>query len=145
MTLRAPLILALLTLSLEASAAPDVDPSTLYSISTQGSSTRLKAGEKGVFVLAIQSKAGAHLSEEAPLRLALSGKNVTPEKTQLEARDSVAPRLAGHEFTDSRFEVPLRAAAAGAASIEARITFFVCTETLCARQQKLVSLPIEVY
>jgi hypothetical protein len=128
----------------QALAADEVDPASLYELSTEGSSTKVKAGEKGTFVLAIKTKAGAHVSEEAPLKLELKGAQVTPAKEKLGREDSVTKKAQGQAFVDPRFEVPFTAAAAGKGSVDAKLTFFVCTEKICARQQKTVSVPVEV-
>ncbi|MFP2931976.1 hypothetical protein ACLESO_43785 [Pyxidicoccus sp. 3LG] len=125
--------------------ADEVDPTTLYEVSTEGTSTQVKAGEKGVFVLSIKTKPGAHVSEEAPLKLEVKGTQVSPAKEKLGREDSVAKKAAGQEFVDPRFEVPLTAAAAaGKGTVDAKLLFFICTEKICARQQKTVSLPVEV-
>ena len=126
------------------SFANDVDPTTLYEVTTEGTSTQVKAGEKGVFVLAIKTKQGAHVSEEAPLKLEVKGSQVTPVKEKLGREDSVAKKAAGQEFADPRFEVPFTTTAAGKGSVDAKLLFFICTEKICARQQKTVSLPVEV-
>jgi hypothetical protein len=128
----------------QARAADEVDPSTLYEISTEGSSAKVKAGEKGVFVLSIKSKAGAHVSDEAPLKLQVKGTQVTPAKEQLGREDSVVKKAEGQAFVDPRFEVPFTAAAAGKGTVDAKLTFFICTENICARQQKTCSIPVEV-
>ncbi|ATB47401.1 hypothetical protein MYMAC_003010 [Corallococcus macrosporus DSM 14697] len=136
-------LLAAVTCSAPAVAA-DVDPASLYEVTTEGTSTQVKAGEKGTFVLAIKSKAGAHVSDEAPLKLELKGSQLTPAKEKLVLADSVARKAEGQAFADPRFEVPFTAAAAGKGSLDAKLVFFICTEKLCARQQKTFSLPVEV-
>lgn len=123
---------------------PSVDPATLYTLSTQGSSAQLKAGEKGLFVLSIQAKKGAHVSEEAPLHLTVSGEGVSVPQQELGAKDSVVQQKAGGPHVDPRFEIPVQATRAGAGHVEAKLTFFICTEKLCARQQKTLRTPIEV-
>jgi hypothetical protein len=128
----------------QARAADDVEPSSLYEVSTEGTSAKVKAGEKGVFVLSIKSKEGAHVSDEAPLKLQVKGTQVTPAKEQLGREDSVAKKTEGQAFVDPRFEVPFTAAVAGKGSVDAKLTFFICTEKICARQQKSVSIPVEV-
>jgi hypothetical protein len=125
-------------------AAEQVDPSTLYVVSTEGTSTRVKAGETGLFVLSIQSKSGAHVSDEAPLKLELKGKQLTPAREKLALSDSVAKKQEGQAFVDPRFEVPFQAPTAGKGTLEAKLTFFICTEQICARQQKSFSIPVEV-
>ena len=135
--------LSLLFLSLPAAAA-DPDPASLYVLTTEGSSTALKAGQSGTFILAIHTVAGAHISEDAPLKLALNGSGgVEPQKALLGRSDAKSVPKAGGA-TDPRFEVPLTASAKGQGAVEAKLTFFVCTETLCARQQKTLSVPVTV-
>lgn len=124
--------------------AEDVDPTSLYEVTTEGTSTQVKAGEKGLFVLSIKTKPGAHVSEEAPLKLELKGTQVTPQKQKLGREDSVGKKAAGQEYPEPRFEVPFTAAAAGKGTVDAKLTFFICTEKICARQQKTLSLPVEV-
>jgi hypothetical protein len=128
----------------QARAADEVDPNTLYDISTDGTSTQVKAGQKGVFVLSIKSKAGAHVSDEAPLKLQVKGTQLTPAKEQLGREDSVTKKVEGQPAADPRFEVPFTAAAAGKGMVDAKLTFFICTEKVCARQQKSFSIPVEV-
>lgn len=124
--------------------AEDVDPSSLYEVTTEGTSTQVKAGEKGMFVLAIKTKPGAHVSEEAPLKLEVKGTQLAPGKEKLGREDSVAKKVSGQEFVDPRFEVPFTTSAAGKGTVDAKLLFFICTEKICARQQKTVSLPVEV-
>lgn len=128
----------------QARAEGQVDPTTLYEVSTEGTSTKVKAGEQGVFVLSIKSKQGAHVSDEAPLKLELKGTQLTPTQEKLALKDSVTKKAAGQQFVDPRFEVPFKATAAGKGTLEAKLTFFICSEQLCARQQKTFSLPVEV-
>ena len=85
------------------------------------------------------------MSDEAPLKLELKGgAQLAPAQEKLALKDSVAKKAQGQQFVDPRFEVPFKATAAGKGSLEAKLTFFICTETLCARQQKTFSLPVEV-
>ncbi len=124
--------------------AQDVDPAALYDLSTDGSSQKLKLGEKGSFVLSIKPKAGAHVSTEAPLKLELKGTALKPEKEKLTLSDSVGKKQPGSDYAEPRFEVPFAATAAGKTSLEAKLVFFICTDKLCARQQKAVSVPVDV-
>jgi hypothetical protein len=127
-----------------ASAAEEVDVTKLYELSTEGTSQKIKVGDAGKLVLAIKTKQGAHISEEAPLKIELSGSNVKPEKTKLSRADSVSQKAPGAQYAEPRFEVPFAAAAAGKGQLDAKMTFFVCTEQICARQQKTVSLAVEI-
>ncbi|HVP59675.1 MAG TPA: hypothetical protein VMT11_03910 [Myxococcaceae bacterium] len=125
--------------------AAEVDPTTLYTLSTQGTTAKVSPGKKGTLVLEIQSLKGAHVSDEAPLRIHLSSTGaVTPEKTQLVYADSVRKPSPGVKYPDPRFEVPLAALGKGAGTVEAKMTFFVCTEQLCLRQQKTLLVPVAV-
>ncbi|MCP3101224.1 hypothetical protein LZ198_20325 [Myxococcus sp. K15C18031901] len=140
-----PVAALLLALSWGAPAlADEVDPASLYEVSTEGSSAQLKAGEKGVFVVSVKTKPGAHVSDEAPLKLEVKGAHVSVAKEKLGREDSVSKKAAGQEFVDPRFEVPLTATAAGKGSVDAKLVFFICTEKICARQQKTLSVPVEV-
>lgn len=140
----APLAALVAAIACTQASADEVDPSTLYEVSTEGTSTKVKAGDKGVFVLAIKSKAGAHVSDEAPLKLQVKGAQLTPAKAELVLADSVAKKAEGQQWVDPRFEVPFTAAAAGKGTVDAKLTFFICTEKICARQQKTFSVPVEV-
>jgi hypothetical protein len=137
-------LLALLLLAAPAAWAADPDPASLYVLTTEGSSTALKAGQSGTFVLFIRTVPGAHISEDAPLKLALTGSaGVEPQKAVLGRSDAKSvPKPDG--AADPRFEVPLTATVKGQGAVEAKLTFFVCTETLCARQQKTLSVPVTV-
>jgi hypothetical protein len=126
----------------QALAQDEANPSSLYEISTEGTSTKVKAGEKGLFVLSIKSKAGAHVSDEAPLKLQLKGTQVAPSKEQLAYSDSVSKKKQGEAYADPRFEVPFTLDG-GKGTLDAKLTFFICTEKICARQQKTLSIPVE--
>lgn len=140
----APLAALVVAIACTQASADEVDPSTLYEVSTEGTSTKVKAGDKGVFVLSIKSKPGAHVSDEAPLKLQVKGAQLTPAKEDLVLADSVAKKAEGQKWVDPRFEVPFTAAAAGKGTVDAKLTFFICTEKICARQQKTFSVPVEV-
>jgi hypothetical protein len=118
-------------------AAQPADPQTLYSLATEGSSKQLQAGRAGTWVLEIRPTAGAHVSDEAPLKVELKGTNVRPAKTSLQRSDLV-------KASPPRFEVPVAAEGVGKGTVDAKVTFFICTETLCARQQKTVQVAMDV-
>jgi hypothetical protein len=121
-----------------------VDPSTLYELTTQGSSQKVKAGSKGTLVVALKTKNGSHVSGEAPFKIEITGKGVKPEKEKLSLADAVAKKPVPEGVVDPRFEVPFLTASAGPAALDAKLTFFICTEKICARQQKTLSVPVEV-
>lgn len=123
-----------LLFSLSAAAQP-VDVTALYEVSTEGTTTKVKAGEAGKVVVAIKLKGGAHVSDEAPLKLELSSQQAKLSKDKLTLADSIGK-------PEPRFEVPFTAQ--GATTIDAKMTFFICTEKLCSRQTKQLSLNVEV-
>ena len=129
--------------SLVALAEPDVV--SLYEVKTDGSSTEVKGGEKGKVVISITARNGAHVSDEAPLRIELSSKEAKLEKDKLTLADSLVKKAAGStEYPDPRFEVAFTAPASGKATVDAKMTFFICTEKVCARQTKTLSFPVAV-
>ena len=75
MRLHRPFLVAAVLLASLALAA-EVDPTTLYRVTTDGTTPKVAAGKKGTLVLEIQSLKGAHVSDEAPLRIQLSGTGV---------------------------------------------------------------------
>jgi hypothetical protein len=133
---------SLLVLSTAALAEEDV--ASLYEVTTTGTSSSFKAGEKGKVVIEIKTKSGSHISDEAPLKIELKGSGVTPEKTSLTLKDSVAQKKGSEKYADPKFDVALSGTAQGKGQVDAKMTFFVCTEKLCARQTKNLVLPIEV-
>jgi hypothetical protein len=123
----------------------EVDVSTLYDVSSEGTSKELKANERGKVVISITAKEGAHVSDEAPLRIELSAKQATLEKQKLTLADSLTKKVEGaRSYPNPRFEVAFTPEGKGSASVEAKMTFFICTESQCARQQKTLTLPVTV-
>jgi hypothetical protein len=121
-----------------------VDPTTLYELSAKASSQKVKAGSKGSVVVALKTKNGSHVSGEAPFKLEVSGKGLKPEKDKLTLADAVEKKPVGDGVADPRFEIAFVAAAAGRAALDAKLTFFICTEKICARQQKTLSVAVDV-
>jgi hypothetical protein len=123
----------------------DADVKRLYDVSTEGTSATVKAGGRGAVVIAFKTRDGAHVSAEAPLKIELSSKDVKLDRARLALADSVVKGEAGAKAPpDPRFEVGFTAASPGRATIDAKLTFFICTETLCARQAATLALPVEV-
>jgi hypothetical protein len=124
--------------------AQEVNPSTLYELSSEGSSQKVRAGAKGIAVVSIRTKPESHVSSEAPFKLELSGKGVKPLKDKVPLSEAVSKKPVPEGFADPRFEVPFTAESVGKANLDAKLTFFICTVKICARQQKTLSIPIEV-
>lgn len=124
--------------------AQDVDPKSLYDLSSEGTTANVKPGGKGTLVLSISPKSGAHVSDEAPLKIELTGKNLKLDKAKLGREDSVAKKQDGAQYVAPRFEVPFTGDVAGSGSVDVKATFFICTDKICARQQKTLSVPVSV-
>jgi len=139
------LVMMMVSMAAAAALAADPDVTSLYDVKTDGTSASVKAGEKGKIVIAIKAKNGAHVSDEAPLRIELSSKDAKLDKEKITLADSLVKKVEGSaEFPDPRFEVGFTAAGQGKASVDAKMTFFICTEKVCARQTKTLSFPVTV-
>src|SRR5262249_57497143 len=57
-----------------------VDPRTLYEITTPTSAQKVKAGSKGSVAIAIKTKNGSHASCQAPFKVEVHGKGAQPAK-----------------------------------------------------------------
>lgn len=126
-------------------AQAETDVATFYEVSTAGTTSKLKAGETGKVIIGIKAKNGAHVSDEAPLKIELSSKESKLSKEKLTLADSLNKKKDGEtNYPDPRFEVPFTPTAHGTTTVEAKMTFFICTEKLCSRQTKNLSLPVEV-
>ena len=104
------------------------------------SSLKLKKGEKGDAHVTIVPRSDAHVSPDAPLSMALSsGPNVQLAKTKLGRGDGTPTAQQGVEF-----KIPVTAAAAGKDEVKGQLSFFICTEKLCERQKREVTVPVTV-
>ncbi|MBK9177924.1 MAG: hypothetical protein IPM46_16670, partial [Flavobacteriales bacterium] len=84
-------------------------------------------------------------SDEAPLKIELSSKESQLAKEKLTLADSLNKKKDGEkDYPDPRFEVGFTPHTQGPTTVEAKMTFFICTEKLCSRQTKNLSLPVEV-
>jgi hypothetical protein len=104
-----------------------------------GATPKLAKGAKGMVTARIVPRAGAHLSEEAPVSLALTASDALAL-----AKSKATKADVRYEAGGGAIEVPFTAVQTGAAAIEARLKFYICTEKTCAQQEKTVSLPVTV-
>jgi hypothetical protein len=110
-----------------------------YKIETT-SALKLKKGEKGDAHVTIVPRSDAHVSPDAPLSMALSaGPKVELAKTKLGRADGTATPQKGVDFV-----IPVTAAAAGKDEVKGQLSFFICTEKLCERQKRDVTVPVTV-
>src|SRR5256885_13045350 len=135
------LFLTLLALAALPVLADDVgaDAAKAYKIETTAA-LKLRKGEKGDAHVTIVPRSDAHVSPDAPLSMALSaGPKVLLAKTKLGRGDGTATPQKGLDFT-----IPVTATAAGRDEVKGQLSFFICTEKLCERQKREVTVPATV-
>ncbi len=119
-------------------AGAEEDTSKLYDLGIQATATVAK-GSAGSVSVRIAPKPGAEIHKEAPIKLQLEApKNVALAKDKLSRADV---KMDGGAAT---FEVPFTANDAGKGTIEAKLSFYICTEKMCAHQERTASLPVAV-
>lgn len=109
----------------------------LYDVEMTATPT-LENGQTGELVVNIKPRSGAEIHKEAPISLVLDTRGVKTAKARL-GRGELSM-----QGEDGSFTVPFTAVEKGAATIDANLTFFVCTDKLCARQQRKMRLPVSV-
>jgi hypothetical protein len=135
-----PAALALTLLAaVPAYADPAAEAATSYRLDTSGSTTELKVGERGKFVVAIVPAEKIHVHPQAPLRIVVESAGLSLEKRSLGHKDAVDPKADG-----PRFEVPFTAPAAGSHKVAAKLAFFICSDAWCVKQARDVTVPVTV-
>lgn len=99
---------------------------------------KLAQGAAGELVVRIEPRPGAEIHKEAPISLTLQAQGVETGKKKLGRPDLTM------EGENGSFTVPFTAVTPGTGSIDALLTFFVCTDKVCARQQRQATLPVTV-
>ena len=118
-------------------AAPDV--SGTYRIETS-KGLKVKPGETAHAKVEVVPRADAHVSPDAPITLSLtSGPAVKLAKEKLGRPDAKETKAKGVAF-----DVPFTAAAAGKDELKGTLSFFICTEKLCEKQNKQIAMAVEV-
>lgn len=111
-----------------------------YAIEASAPLKPLRVGETGKLLFAIRAKAPWHVDPRAPLGIRLEmPAGLAVEKAQLSRKDAMDAKA-----EVPRFEVPFTAAAAGQQEAKAHLKFFLCKDTICAQQQKTITLPVTV-
>jgi len=110
----------------------------LFTVETQGPG-KVAVGAKGSAAIVIKVKQPeAHISDEAPLKAKVSGKNVQVAKEKLAKSDAV------YKDGGASLEVPFTGSEKGSGAVEAELTFYVCAKEICERQERKVSIPVTV-
>ncbi|MFM2152735.1 MAG: hypothetical protein RL199_1170 [Pseudomonadota bacterium] len=133
-----PLAVVAVVCTLVARAEPSPDPSSLYDLKLEAT-PMVGKGAQGVVSVRITPRRGAHLSDEAPVTLALSApESLALSKTKATKADVKFANGGG------ALEVPFKGVESGKAGIEAKLKFYICTESTCSQQEKTASLPVTV-
>ncbi len=119
-------------------AARADDGASAYRIESTQGPLKMKKGTAAKAHVEIIPREGAHVSPDAPLSVALSsGGALKLEKAKLLRADTRETKARGVEF-----DVPF--VASGSDELKASVSFFICTEKLCERQKRDVTLAILV-
>lgn len=111
-----------------------------YAIDTAGTSGALKLGTDGTFSLKITPKNGKKVHPDAPLEVAIADNAfVKAGKAKLSRGDLKDKASKEPEVTTS-----LRPVKAGAGTVDATISFFLCTDAWCQRMSDKVQIPVAV-
>ena len=123
-----------------APAADDKATKDDYTVDASGTTAKLKVNGDGTFSLKITPKNGKKVHPEAPLEVSLvDNPAVKPAKSKLGRGDLKDKAAQEPEVTTS-----LRGVKAGATTLEANISFFLCTDAWCQRMSDRVQVPISV-
>lgn len=124
-------------------AAPVADDKATkddYAIDTSATSSKIKVNADGTFSLKITPKNGKKVHPEAPLEVSISDNaNVKAQKGKLGRGD-----LKEKAAKDPEVTTTLRGVKAGATTVEATISFFLCTDAWCQRMSDRVQVPVTV-
>jgi hypothetical protein len=129
------------------SAGPQVSPSADdratkddYALEATATPAPLKVNAEGVFRLKITPKNGKKVHGEAPLEVTLlENAFVKPARQKLGRGDVQDKASKEPEVTTT-----LRAVKAGTTTLEANVSFFLCTDAWCQRMSDRVQVPITV-
>ena len=100
---------------------------------------KVAKGGSGSVTVHITPKGGAEIHKEAPIKLALQAPaNVEMSKTQVGRKEL---KMNGN---NASFDVPFTAREAGNGDIEVTLSFYICTDQVCAHQERKASLPVAV-
>ena len=123
-------------------AAPTPAPDTAgaaYTLEVPTAPIKVKKGQTGTARIAVVPKGEAHVDPNAPSQLTLTaGPNVELPKAKFAKGD------ARFEANGIQFDLPFTAKSAGAETVTASLTFFICTASLCERQKKEIAVAVVV-
>ncbi|HEY3449130.1 MAG TPA: hypothetical protein VGK67_22425 [Myxococcales bacterium] len=109
----------------------------LFTVESKGPG-KVATGEKGTAEIQIKVKPDGHISDEAPLKAKVAGKNVQPSKEKLSKSDAT------YKDGGATLAVPFTATEKGAGSLDADLSFYMCSKEICEKQERKVSIPVTV-
>jgi hypothetical protein len=141
------LVCALVALPLMVTSAQAAQPSAEdkatkddYELDTSGTDTKIKAGADGKFSLVVKPKNGKKVHPDAPFEVTFKDpKGVRPAKNKLGRADVVDKAAKAPEV-----QTKLKGDKAGDATLEASVSFFLCTDAWCQRMTDRVSVAITI-
>ena len=111
-----------------------------YTLDGSGTSTALKVGTDGTFSLKITPKNGKKVHPDAPLEVAIADNAlVKAGKAKLSRGDLKDKASKEPEVTTS-----LRPLKAGTGTVDATVSFFLCTDAWCQRMSDKVQIAVGV-
>jgi hypothetical protein len=121
------------------SAARADDASAAYRIETS-KLVKVKKGQAGQVRVEVVPRSDAHVSPDAPISLTVTaGPAVKLAKARLGRSDAKETKEKGVQF-----DVPFTAQSAGEEEVKGALSFFICTEKLCEKQNRQLALRVEV-
>jgi hypothetical protein len=111
----------------------------LFTLESKATPDKLAPGAKGSVAIEIKVKPEGHISDEAPFKATLAAKNLQLAKDKLAKSDAV------YKDRGATVSLPFTAGAEkGAASVDASLTFFICSKEICERHERKLSIPVTV-
>ena len=121
-------------------ALKDDDGAHAYTIEATRGPLKVHKGAAAKAHVEIVPRADAHVSPDAPISLTVtSGTGLKLSKAKFGRTDAKETAAKGVEFA-----VPFTAETAGKEEVKGTLSFFICTEKLCEKQKKDVSLAVLV-
>jgi hypothetical protein len=125
---------------LAASAGPDLATEKDFKIVTDGSTLKVKHGEKGALVLSVVAMNGFKVSQETPFTVKLApSAGVKLDTQQFARKDLVDPKA-----KDPQVKTSFTGTQKGAQNVKVDLIFFLCTDKLCQRMTSSADVKIAV-
>ena len=111
-----------------------------YSLDTSGTTAKLKVNGDGTFSLVITPRNGKKVHPDAPLEVTLKDNPALKPAKQKLGRTDVADKGAKAPEVRTSF----KALKTGATTLDASVSFFLCTDAWCQRMSDRVQIAVTV-